>query len=179
MKKETLYPVIISIILTAAIVWGLTSFFPGGNGDPDRIQELEESIAALTTENERLNEMITTADNEIEALQAELNALRNRPITRKPKQGWETYFPGPETSTIIGKSVAEVEDLLGIPPVRIYHTAASVSFNREIWVFVPYDEDPTGLYLYFKGNQLWASRLDEFTGIYGSGLLEDEDFWLN
>ena len=179
MKKETLYPVIISIILTAAIVWGLTSFLSPDGGDPEKIQELEASIAALTSENERLNEMITSADAEIEALEAELGAIRDRQISYKPKSGWETYFPNPESNTIIGKTVDEVEELLGIPPFRIYSTAATAPFNREIWVFVPYDEDPTGLYLFFKGNQLWASRLDEFTGLYGSGLLDTEDFWQN
>jgi hypothetical protein len=179
MKKETLYPVIISIILTAAIVWGLTSLLSPPADGAARIQELEGQVDALTLENERVNEMITTAEAEIEALQAQLDAIRSRQISYKPKQGWETYFPSAESSTIIGKSVEEVEDLLGIPPFRIYSTAATVPFNREIWVFVPYDEDPTGLYLFFKGNQLWASRQDEFSGLYGSGLLDNDDFWQN
>jgi hypothetical protein len=179
MKKETLYPVIISIILTALVVWGLMTMLAPKGDEAAKIQELEETVAALTTENDRVNAMITTAQEEIEALEAELTELRGQAITFKPKAGWEVYFPTAETNTITGKTVAEVEALLGNPPVRIRSTAANPQFNREIWVFVPYDEDPTGLYLFFRGNQLWRSRLDEFTGIYGSGLLENEEFWFN
>jgi hypothetical protein len=32
--------------------------------------------------------------------------------------------------------------------------------------------------LFFKGGELNSSRLDEVNGLYGSGLLDIEDFWL-
>jgi len=44
---------------------------------------------------------------------------------------------------------------------------------------MPGEEDPTGLYIYFKGDRVFRSRLDEFNGLFNSGLLDDEDFWLN
>jgi len=179
MTKNPAYLVIISVILTAAVVWGLMGFFGPSNDTAARIAELEGDVQALNSENERLNELITERDEEIQDLQDELAELRGREIRFQPKPGWETYFPTHDTNTITGQTVAAVEALLGIPPVRIRSTAATTPFNREIWVFMPYLEDPTGLYLFFKGDQLWRSRLDEFTGIYGSGLLENEEFWLN
>ena len=179
MKRETLIPVVISIILTAVIVWALLGFLAPAPDDNERIAELEETVEALTTENDRLNALVTDRDAQILILQSELDQIRSRIISLQPKAGWETYFPSHDTNTITGKTVAEVEELLGIPPVKIRSIAATASFNREIWIYMPYAEDPTGLYLYFKGNQLWRSRLDEFTGVYGSGLLEDEDFWVN
>lgn len=98
-------------------------------------------------------------------------------ISQKPKTGWEQYFPSYDETTLEGRSTKEVRDLLGEPPVLVRNVAANPEFTREIWVYRPFDEDPTGLYLYFKSGKLVNSRLDEFSGL--EGLLADELFWYN
>ncbi|EEG78630.1 hypothetical protein [Dethiobacter alkaliphilus] len=98
-------------------------------------------------------------------------------INRKPKKGWEEYFSIGRETKLKGESVWTVRRILGNPPYKIRSTAVFPAANREIWVFTPYDNDSTGLYLYFKGNQLDSFRLDTFTGFYGSDLLDDHGFW--
>ena len=49
--------------------------------------------------------------------------------------------------------------------------------NREIWIYHPYDYDPTGLYIYFKGDNVVKTKLDEFNGLVASSIWEDTDFW--
>ncbi len=162
MKKTIITTVLISGIVTAVIVWNLTSFL---SPVPDTA-ELEEQIQDLQTENQLLKEQLAALPEE-------------QGNNRQPRPGWEQYFPDHDTTTIAGKSAEEVGHLLGSPPYKIRSLAANPVFNREIWIFMAGEEDPTALYLFFKGNQLWRSQLDEFNGLYGSGLLDHEEFWLD
>ncbi len=148
-----------------------------GEGDTSesRIAELEEQNAVLQSDNEELQNTVASLEAQIEELQdSDVPVLV---INRKPKEGWEDYFPTAETTTLEGESVEKVRGLVGEPPFLIRSNAVVPEASREIWIFVPYDKDPTGLYIYFKGGQLHSSRLDEFNGLYGSGLLDDDSFW--
>lgn len=100
-------------------------------------------------------------------------------ISRKPKPGWERYFPSPTKTTLTGRLVNEVKTLLGEPPVLVRSIAANPEYSREVWIYLPYEDDPTGLYIYFKGGRVVKTRLDEFNGLEGSAIFEDRDFWLN
>ncbi len=179
MKKNILLPVIIAVVVTAAVVWGLASLFLPPETADARVEELKEEVQMLREEKEELAGRLIAKETEIEVLQGKLDELETILISHQPKAGWEQYFPTHDSTTLAGESVQDVEALLGVPPVLIRSIAQNEEFNREIWIFMPYEQDPTGLYLYFKGNQLWRSQLDEFTGLYGSGLLQYEDFWMN
>lgn len=100
-------------------------------------------------------------------------------ISRKPKQGWEQYFPSQTKTTLTGRLVNELKTLLGEPPVLVRSIAANPEYSREVWVYFPYEDDPTGLYIYFKGGRVTKTKLDEFNGLVGSAIFEDRDFWLN
>lgn len=126
------------------------------------------------------------AESDRKAMQQQIGDLQNQlaqlqpseaPISQKPKAGWEEYFPTPTETTLMGESVSEVKNLLGEPPVLVRSTAADPNYSREIWIYMPYDEDPTGLYVYFKGGKVVKSCLDEFNGLVGSSIWEDSDFW--
>lgn len=149
------------------------------DGQPDngqaRVAELEAENAALQAEKEELESRVASLQEEVRQLR---EGADGEDINRQPREGWEQYFPDPETTTLTGESPARVRELLGRPPYLIRSIAAVPEYSREIWIYVPYDEDPTGLYLFFKGNRLTDSRLDEFAGLYNSGLLDWEDFWL-
>lgn len=182
--KSVVVPVVIAVLATAMIVgagfmlFGRADTGPNGNGDglQGRVTELEEENTALRSENEELQSAVA-------ALEAEVEELRAQPspgvvINRQPREGWEEYFPTAETTTLDGESTDRVRELLGEPPFLIRSIAVNPAFNREIWIFAPFEQDPTGLYLFFKGGELDRSRLDEFNGLYGSGLLDEEQFWL-
>jgi hypothetical protein len=145
----------------------------GGSGT----KQLEQENATLRREKQELEQRVATLEGEVTALQARLDE-QSAGITPQPKEGWEQYFPQPETTTLTGESTQAVEALLGRPPVLIRQVASVPTASREIWVYMPFEEDPTGLYLFFKGDRLDSSRLDEFSGLYGSGLLDLEQFWL-
>lgn len=162
----------LALIFAIAAVFTIVGGCPPRNGDQQaRITQLERENTNFRTENQQLQERVG-------ALEAEIAKMRDpEQITRQPREGWEEYFPGPEETTLAGETTSRVRELLGEPPVLIRQIAASPEFNREIWVYMPFEEDPTGLYLFFKGNQLTSSRKDEFPGLYNAGLLDVEEFW--
>lgn len=175
MKEK--YPLVIGItaLITALVVGGLVFLLTGSGEavDTGEVARLEEQVSALEQENTALKEEKTALKEEKEAL------LEAREIQRQPKEGWEQYFPDAETTTLQGESIDDVRQLLGEPPYLARSTAANPQNNREVWVYTPFENDPTGLYLLFKGNQLDSSRQDEFPGLRQAYFWEDEDFWQN
>ncbi len=169
--KYTL-PIIVTALITALVVGGAFFFLGGSPPDVNGGQaKLERQVAALEEENAALEEEVSELREENEAL------TENASIRRKPKEGWEQYFPDAETTTLTGKPVEDVRQLLGEPPFLVRSTAADPQFSREVWVYTPFDQDPTGLYLFFKGGRLDKSRIDEFQGLRGSFIWDDEEFW--
>jgi len=97
-------------------------------------------------------------------------------ISFKPKPGWEEYFKNSSTM-LINKSITEIRKILGEPPVLVRSIAVNPENNKEIWIYYPYEYEPSGLYIYFKGNKVVKVRLDEFNGLVGSDIWQDYDFW--
>jgi len=184
-KHSWVTPVVITAAITALLASGITYLLTRPTQKNVQIANLQARVEALENEKETLATENGELESQVAQLEEEVEQLRNQGqapapvINRQPKPGWEAYFPTPETTTLTGESVARVRELLGEPPVLIRSIAVNPQFNREVWVFSPFEQDPTGLYLFFKGGQLVSSRLDEFPGLYGSGLLDDEGFWLN
>ncbi|MBS3900398.1 MAG: hypothetical protein KGZ54_00050 [Dethiobacter sp.] len=165
-KKNRVLPVIIVFLLT------ILSLGAGcAEGNQARLDELQQEVTSLRTEKETLQGQIT-------ALETEAAELRQgQEIKRIPKDGWEQYFPEGAESTLKGESTARVRELLGEPPFLIRSIAVNPEFSREIWIFTPFDQDPTGLYLFFKGGKLDSAELNEFNGLPGSDLLNRPGFW--
>lgn len=162
----------------------LTTLALSGCRTSGNVSELEARVTQLEQEKDALQSDKDELQSRIETLEAENEELRQGgstpapQISRKPKAGWEQYFPTAETTTLQGETTTRVRELLGEPPHLIRSIAVNPAASREIWIYSPYDEDPTGLYLYFKGGTLDSSRQDEFNGLYGSGLLDNDQFWL-
>lgn len=179
MDSKLTGPIVVTALITAVVV-GAAFFFLGGrapivNGDGG---ELEEQVAALEEENEALEEEVAALNEEVTELREENEALREHTqIHREPKEGWEQYFPDAETTTLEGEPIEDVRRLLGEPPFLVRSTAVDPQNSREVWVYTPFADDPTGLYLFFSGGRLEKSRLDEFPGLRGSFIWDDEDFW--
>ncbi len=180
-KNKLTETVVITAVITALLASGITYLFvsPAQKNTQitnmqARVESLKEEKAALAAEKEQLEIKNTELKEEITVLREQTTVAE---INRKPKAGWEAYFPTMETTTLAGRSVTDLREILGEPPVLVRSIATNPQFNREIWVFMPFDQDPTGLYLFFKAGQLIGSRLDEFPGLHGSGLLDDVNFW--
>jgi len=156
----------------------------------DQVAELKLQVEALEHENESLktrgaplSESAIEVENGEDSrtykeLAPELSS-KTAAVSQKPRSGWEVFFPDHGTTTLVDKHVGEVEKVLGPPPFLVRSTAVNPRFNREVWIFLPYDEDPTGLYVYFKGDRVHKSRLDEFNGLPGSTIFSDHEFWYN
>ncbi len=184
MKEKTLIIVVGAII--AALLLGSIFYLAGRALGRKQATELQGQIDTLWEENRELREKNEELKSQAASLQEENRKLQSQlgtpgepQVNRFPKTGWEAYFPTAETTTLTGESTTRVRQLLGEPPFLIRSIAANPEFNREIWIFNAYPEDPTGLYLFFKAGKLDSSRLDEFPGLYNSGLLALEEFWLN
>ncbi len=163
--------VVIAVLVTALVLGGGMYLLL-----VQRTARFEQRVKSLESVNSELQKQISVLQEQIKAEREQEGDARVG-ITREPRPGWQTYFPTPETTTLVGKSIGEVRDLLGEPPVLLRSIARNPEFNREIWVFMPFEEDPTGLYIFFKGDRLSGSRIDEFNGVVNSGLLDDTDFW--
>lgn len=158
---------VLLIVLLAAILLVALPGCPQDRGNA----ALQQRVTELEQQNTALQSMVAE-------LEQENAVLRQAPqISRQPKEGWEQYFPTAETTTLAGKTTAEIRELLGEPPVLIRSSAVVAEASREIWIYAARQEDPTGLYLFFKGDRLDESRLDEFNGLPNSGLLERPGFW--
>lgn len=182
MGGKTTLSVVLAVLITALLVGTLTYF-----ARSQRLTALQQQMTALEQTNAQLENQNEALREEVKALQQQLangtgedgqDGGTGIVISRFPRPGWEAYFPDAETTTLQGEPVDKVRNLLGEPPYLIRSIAASPDFNREIWIYQAGEEDPTGLYLFFKANRLVQSRLDEFNGLYGSGLLEYPGFWL-
>ncbi len=93
-----------------------------------------------------------------------------QPTGMKPNPGWNTV-------DLEGLTREELVEVLGCPPHVIRMTSVvSAAHNRELWVYHPYDEDPTGLFVWLKGNVYHDSMLDEFNGFWCYEM-SDLDFW--
>ena len=93
-----------------------------------------------------------------------------QPTDMKPNTGWENV-------NLEGLTREELVDVLGCPPHVIRMTSVvSAANNREMWVYHPYDEDPTGLFVWLKGGVFHYSTLNEFNG-FGCYQMTDLPFW--
>ena len=93
-----------------------------------------------------------------------------QPTDMKPNPGWEDV-------DMEGLTREELVDVLGCPPHVIRMTSVvSAANNKELWVYHPYDEDPTGLYVWLKGDVYHDYTLDEFNGFWCYQMM-DFDFW--
>ncbi len=157
----------------------------------DQLAELKLQVEALEHENETLRALVPEVSGWDDNLQNGKGATRHKEelapktfarteeVSQKPRSGWEVFFPGATTTTLMDEHIGKVERILGPPPFLVRSTAVKPQFSREIWIFLPYDEDPTGLYVYFKGGRVHKSRLDEFNGLPGSAIFSDHEFWYN
>ena len=159
------------LFIAAAIIAGMVFFYW-------HTAALEDQKAQSEAVENQLKSSIAELKTQLDDLKAgkQPDTGMDAPIQLKPKPGWEAYFPKPDTTTLLGESTGKVRGLLGEPPFLVRSTAANPELSREIWVYIPYDEDPTGLYIYFKGSRVVKSRLDEFAGFTDFYLLEDPVF---
>ena len=62
-------------------------------------------------------------------------------------------------------SATKIQSVLGDAPVIIRIARPGATLRREIRVYFPYEEDPTGLFLFLRNETVVSFRLDEFNGL--------------
>ncbi|UMZ74060.1 hypothetical protein [Natranaerofaba carboxydovora] len=180
--------ILITALVTAIIVGGVLYFAWGAGQMAEDIPQKEEDYMDedhVDQEISKLEEDVSNLEEENQNLQAEITRLEEEKeettdptqISHRPNPGWDEYFPDYETTTLEGESISTVRGILGEPPFLVRSIAVEEENNREVWVYLPHEEDPTGLYLFFKGNRLDSSRLDEFPGLPASYIWDMDEFW--
>ena len=155
-------------------------------------EQLEENAATKETQEEHANDrsLENNTNNGIEAretdseIQEDISADYNsssenrtepccwdyQPADMAPKPGWDTV-------DLEGLTREELVEVLGCPPHVIRQTSVvSADYNKELWIYHPYEKDPTGLYIWLKGDVFHQSKLEEFNGFW-CHQMGDPDFW--
>ncbi len=157
------------LVILAALVFILSfSIFCTIELDPETIGGLMGALGEQTAE-----EPVEPAQQEIAAVEPEpepeIPAAQICEPGIRPNPGWENV-------QLENKHRDELIEILGCPANLIRMAAMDPANNKELWVYHPYEQDPTGLYIYLKGDVFYYSKLDEFTGFYCYDML-DPDFW--
>lgn len=71
-----------------------------------------------------------------------------------------------------GRSMKEIDEILGESPIIVRQSVKGAPLRREVRVYLPYQEDSTGLYLFFQNETIIEFKMDEFNGILQSGILD-------
>jgi hypothetical protein len=73
---------------------------------------------------------------------------------------------------LIGVDITEIDNVLGSAPAVVKLSREGAPVRREVRVYMPYDKDPTGLYIYFLNEKVQHFRMDEFNGITNSSIMD-------
>lgn len=71
-----------------------------------------------------------------------------------------------------GRTLEEIQHILGEAPIVVKQSVPGAPIRKEVRVYLPYKEDPTGLYLFIQNEVVLDFKLDEFNGIQNSSVLE-------
>lgn len=71
-----------------------------------------------------------------------------------------------------GRSLSDLQAHLGDPPVLVRQSVPNAPLRREVRVYMPYEKDPTGLYIFIENERVVNFRMDEFNGLRNSSLLD-------
>jgi Tfp pilus assembly protein PilO len=119
--------VLISIIVTALLVGGGVYWWQEISTENEKdilqqaneelqqqVNDLQGQVVQLQQANEELQQQVS--DLQGQSVQLQQAAETSIPISSKPKPGWEEYFTV-DTTTLMNKSLSEMRNLLGEPPV--------------------------------------------------------------
>jgi hypothetical protein len=135
------------------------------------LPESERPVMPHTDTTEHASAEVPDTTAEVEQPQ-DRSTGRMRPEVMAYRPEFRTIIGDNNRPTVMGKTTAEVGSILGEPRALVRQTAANPEFSREVRIYSPYDEDPTGFYIYFRGGVAVEERMDEFNGLYGSAVLE-------
>jgi len=123
--------------------------------------------------------LILSGMDRIAAIQDRLQTLSDSIQDTDPEQLYrillESYSPlhGDDGYlNLINRSMSDIDTYLGVAPIVIKQSVTGAPVRREIRVYLPYQEDLTGLYLFFQNERIVAFKMDEFNGIHNSDLLD-------
>jgi hypothetical protein len=71
-----------------------------------------------------------------------------------------------------GTSLSAVQEQLGDAPVVVRMSRPGAPLRREVRVYFPFEEDPTGLYLFFRNEVVVSFKMDEFSGLQNPAIAE-------
>lgn len=72
----------------------------------------------------------------------------------------------------IGVSLDRIQQVLGDAPIVVRQSIPGAPVRKEVRVYMPYQEDLTGLYLFIENEVVQDFRMDEFNGIQNSSIMD-------
>ncbi len=71
-----------------------------------------------------------------------------------------------------GRTMNEIDEALGDAPIVVKQSIKGAPIRKEIRIYMPYQDDSTGLYIFFENEMVIEFKMDEFNGIIQSGILD-------
>lgn len=72
-----------------------------------------------------------------------------------------------------GVTDTRLDEVLGKAPIVVRQAVDGAPLRREVRVYLPYEEDSTGLYIFIRNNRVERFRLDTFLGLANSSIIQD------
>lgn len=72
-----------------------------------------------------------------------------------------------------GVQDSKLDEILGQAPILVRQAVEGAPLRREVRVYLPYEEDSTGLYIFIRNNIVESFHMDTFLGLANSSLIQD------
>lgn len=132
---------------------------PTEGGTPtDRASELQQRLRNAMQQNGASSESTAgTAGNSSDTAEISMFTMQIAP--------YNAFLDANGYLSLAGVSLDRIQTELGDAPVVVRMARPGAPLRREVRVYFPYDEDPTGLYIFIRNESVVSFRLDEFSGL--------------
>jgi len=128
---------------------------PSGDAREDRIAALQQRLR------EQQSETAFSDSPNAELVSDPMNTNRFR-LTISP---YNHFTDSAGFLNFTNVTLQNVQQQLGDAPVLVRMSRQGAPLRREVRVYFPYEEDSTGLYLFFRNEVVVAFQMDEFNGL--------------
>lgn len=135
----------------------------------DLTSEPQTDTSATRTET---SDRIASIQDRLVPIESTDSEQSDTPKYRLEVPPYSTFLNEEGYLDLLGRSMAEIDEVLGESPIVARQSIRGAPIRKEIRVYLPYEEDSTGLYIFFENERVIEFKMDEFNGIIQSGILD-------
>lgn len=131
-----------------------------------------ESKADTSATRSGTSDRIASIQDRLVPIESPDSEQANTPKYRLEVPPYNTFLNDEGYLDLLGKSMSDIDEVFGEAPIVAKQSIKGAPIRKEIRVYMPYQEDSTGLYIFFENEIVIEFKMDEFNGIIQSGLLD-------